>query len=238
MCFPPDHTDTPLHQLFAFPHDVTWVRAQMISSIDGACTGADGRSGSLGTPADLEFFIHSRAAADIIIVGAGTARTEGYGPVELNKHTQQQRTNAGLQALPHLAIITTTGNVPPAIRQCPRSLFICPDTAVPQLHDHNITPEKIISLPGNVTPLAVRSALAQQGFRRQLCEGGPHILQEWLSAQAIDDLFLTTSPKLTGGTGLRIAQGPDTEHHARVGHIIISNDTVHTRWVLHKPHEL
>ena len=40
--------------LHSRPRDVRHVRANMVTSVDGAATGGDGRSGSLGTPADPE----------------------------------------------------------------------------------------------------------------------------------------------------------------------------------------
>jgi riboflavin biosynthesis pyrimidine reductase len=55
-----------------------WTRANMVSSIDGAATGADGLSGSINNAADRAVFQQLREGADAIIVGAGTARAEGY----------------------------------------------------------------------------------------------------------------------------------------------------------------
>lgn len=65
---------------YAWP-DGPWVRANMVSTVDGAAQGADGLSGSINTEADHEIFQHLRRTADAIVVGAGTARAEGYGPV-------------------------------------------------------------------------------------------------------------------------------------------------------------
>lgn len=65
---------------YAWPEGA-WVRANMVSTVDGAAQGADGLSGSINTEADHEVFQHLRRTADVIVVGAGTARAEGYGPV-------------------------------------------------------------------------------------------------------------------------------------------------------------
>lgn len=57
-----------------------WVVASMIASVDGG-TAIDGRSGGLGHPTDRAVFRLARAAADVILVGASTVRSERYRPV-------------------------------------------------------------------------------------------------------------------------------------------------------------
>lgn len=59
-----------------------WFRANMISTVDGSIQGPDGLSGSINNAVDRAVFQHLRATADVILVGAGTARAEGYGPVD------------------------------------------------------------------------------------------------------------------------------------------------------------
>ena len=62
---------------YAYPQlcaEQTWVRANFVSTLDGAATGADGRSGSINTGADREVFALLRALSDVVLVGAGTAR--------------------------------------------------------------------------------------------------------------------------------------------------------------------
>lgn len=58
-----------------------YVRANMISSLDGSSTAA-GRSGGLGGDGDRRVFGALRAAADVVLVGAATVRDEDYGTPE------------------------------------------------------------------------------------------------------------------------------------------------------------
>src|ERR1700683_4935867 len=69
---------TDLGAVYAYPEG-TWVRANMIASVDGAVS-VDGRSGGLSGAADRLVFKVLRSLADVIVVGAGTARAEHYGP--------------------------------------------------------------------------------------------------------------------------------------------------------------
>src|SRR5437899_3899790 len=55
------------------------VRLNMIASVDGATT-VGGVSGGLGGPADKRVFAILRSLADAVLVAAGTARAESYGP--------------------------------------------------------------------------------------------------------------------------------------------------------------
>jgi riboflavin biosynthesis pyrimidine reductase len=71
-----------LHELYAVPADRPWLRVNMVSSVDGAATGDSGKSGSLNNAADKRVFDHLRSVADVIVVGAGTARAEGYRPTD------------------------------------------------------------------------------------------------------------------------------------------------------------
>src|SRR5689334_16699529 len=76
--------DAALAGLYGYPDlgppPARWLRANMVMSLDGAAT-VDGRSGGLSNEADRQVFAMLRAHADVILVGAGTARAEGYGPV-------------------------------------------------------------------------------------------------------------------------------------------------------------
>ena len=78
----PTHADRP------------WLLVNMISSLDGAIA-IDGRSGGLGTPADKAVFRALRGIADVILVGAGTARAEGYGPPKPTDATRAARVARG-----------------------------------------------------------------------------------------------------------------------------------------------
>lgn len=94
-----------LEDWYAVPPDAegrTWVRGSFITTLDGRATGPDGLSGGLntGSAGDHAVFSHLRDWADVVVVGAGTIRAEGYGPLP--------------QA--NLMIITRSGEVPARVR--------------------------------------------------------------------------------------------------------------------------
>lgn len=69
-------TDGELPQLYDYPDDGTWLRANFISSLDGGAT-VDGTSGAMAGPGDRFVFNLLRELADVIVVGVGTVRIEG-----------------------------------------------------------------------------------------------------------------------------------------------------------------
>ena len=81
MIFPSAGDDLDLLALadaYAYPQK-RWLRANFVASADGAAY-VDGRSGGLSSPDDKRVFGLLRVLADVVFVGAGTARVEEYKP--------------------------------------------------------------------------------------------------------------------------------------------------------------
>ena len=98
---------TALAALYAYP-DIApgaapWLRASMVASVDGAAS-LGGRSGGLSGDADRLVFSVLRSLADVILVGAGTARAEGYRPVRDGEVWASLR--AGRAPVPPIAVVT------------------------------------------------------------------------------------------------------------------------------------
>jgi hypothetical protein len=85
------------------------VRANMISTVDGGAWGPDHRSGSINDAADWRVFQVLRATADVVLVGAGTARAEGY------RALRRPRGLAPDAAPLELALVTRSGLLPDAL---------------------------------------------------------------------------------------------------------------------------
>ncbi|ORW85363.1 hypothetical protein AWB92_28205 [Mycobacterium sp. IEC1808] len=163
------------------------VRANMIFSADGAAAFA-GRAGPLSCPTDQQLLRLLRGFADVVLVGAGTARAENYGPVRL---TDAQR------AAPPIAVITRTGELPARLFSDPAQppiVVTCARSAAWQ------DPRRQILVAGEDS-VDVTRAVAQlrgQGLGRILCEGGPTLLDELVDADAVVEICVTVAPKLAG----------------------------------------
>ncbi len=108
-----DHLYAGLTLPSAAPDRGCWVALCMVASLDGAAT-LHGRSGGLGGEADLLALSRLRGANDVSLVGAGTVRDEGYGPLTGSASRRADRRRRGLREAPRLAIVTASGRLDPA----------------------------------------------------------------------------------------------------------------------------
>ena len=89
------------------------LRANFIASVDGSATAA-GLSGELGAPADKRVFDLQRQVADVVVVAAGTVRSEGYGAMRLGPEAEAWRVAAGLAPQPAFALVSRSLDLDPA----------------------------------------------------------------------------------------------------------------------------
>ena len=87
------------------PDGRPWLIANMVAGLDGSLAWG-GRVGALSSAADRSLFVRLRGLADAVMVGAGTVRAEGYGPVKLTDERREQRRAAGRVAVPPVVVVS------------------------------------------------------------------------------------------------------------------------------------
>jgi riboflavin biosynthesis pyrimidine reductase len=203
-----------LGRLYAYPEpgERPWLRANMVASADGAAA-ADGKSGSLSGAADRRVFSVLRSLADVILVGAGTARAERYRPVRPAEVWPQLR--AGRAPTPPIAVLTRALDLDPgsgllaAASGLARTIVLTTEAAAPDLVTAvSLRAEVIVAGQQVITAAAAIAALAGRGYRRILVEGGPGLLAQIIAGGMLDELCLTYSPVLAGGSAGRIVAEP------------------------------
>jgi len=214
----------------------TWVRANFVSTLDGAATGDDGRSRSINTGADRDVFGLLRALADVIVIGAGTARIEGYRRATVRAPWLGLR--EGRPADPTMAIVSRSGDIPPRLSQaradsgevllitCSRAGAEAIDLARGTLGEEQV----IVEGDENVDLAAAVDAMALRGLRRILCEGGPHLMRDLTASGRLDELCLTLAPTLVAGDGTRITAGASVTADLVPRLLIESHGTILGRW--------
>jgi riboflavin biosynthesis pyrimidine reductase len=225
-----------LGRLYAYPDgDRTWVRANMVASVDGAVS-LDGRSGGLGGPADKKLFAVLRSLADVVLVGSGTARAEKYKPARPDRMTRDLR--AGRPPTPPIAVVSGRLDLDPdapLLTEAPEdaSTIVITAQAAPADRRKALSRHATVIDAGTdqvSLPLAL-TALADLGHRRILVEGGPSLLGQLAAAGLLDELCLTVSPLLAGGTAGRILTGgPDTPLSLRLGHVLTDDSFLFCRY--------
>jgi riboflavin biosynthesis pyrimidine reductase len=205
-----------LAELYAYPdrpeHGVPWVRANMIASADGAAT-INGRSGQLSGPADRLVFAVLRSLADVILVGAGTARAEKYRPVQ--EHEVWKGLREGRALTPPIAVVTREldldleGPLVTGVAGGARTIVLTTEAArAGRRAAAAAHADVIVAGKDSVEPAAAVGALAARGHWSILVEGGPALLRQITEAGLLDELCLTFSPVLEGGRAGRIVAAP------------------------------
>ncbi len=226
------------------PPDRPWVLTNMIASLDGA-TEVDGRSGGLGRPVDGEVFAALRAVADVVIVGASTARAERYRRPRANPAAVAGRRARGQSDAPRLAIVSGSLSVPsdlPAFASSsadePRPLLFTGSASPPERRSQLA---EVADIDAAATPLVdprwVLERLFAQGVRVVILEGGPALNGQFAASGCIDEWNLTVSPSLVSGPSARPAHGdpavPPIEF--TLHRLWLADGLVFGRWVTTSP---
>ncbi|MBT0769173.1 dihydrofolate reductase family protein [Kineosporia sp. J2-2] len=235
----PEPTVQALADLYAYPEPVPvrgWVRANMVSTLDGSASGPDGVSGTLGGAVDKATFGVLRGLSDVVLVGAGTVRAENYGAPTADPAFAERRRARGQRPAPALAVVTRSGDVPTGNGvfegSSPTFVITTARADLARLRDLAGPDQVIVAGDDDVdTDDAVR-VLAGRGYRRILLEGGPSLLGHSLAAGTVDELCLTWAPVLVAGSGPRIAVGPGADVTARPAHLIAAGDVLLGRWLV------
>jgi len=228
--------------------DQGWLRANMVASVDGAVS-LDGRSGGLSGPADRMIFTILRSLADLILVGAGTARTEHYRPAQAAELWQQLRPADAPQ--PAFAVVTARLNIDPdgqlitGAAAGARTIVVttadAPDDRKAAIARH----ARIVEAGQHQVDMAAAvAALRGLGYARILCEGGPTLLGQLAAESLVDELCLTTSPLLADGragrivspisTGTPAGAAADLSTRLSLAHLLADENFLFSRYLTEK----
>jgi riboflavin biosynthesis pyrimidine reductase len=228
-----------LADLYAFPDPLPapgWVRATMVSTLDGSAGDLTGSSLGISSPVDQALLGVLRALADVVLVGAGTARAEGYRLLRPRSSFAQRRAVAGQSPAAVVAVVTRSGaleEVEDLFAPGAGSLVVTSASApLDRLRDLAGDEHVVVAGHDDVDPRRAVAALAERGLRRVQLEGGPSLLGRFAAAGRLDELCLTWSPLVVAGPGSRIASGPPAALRLRPASLVACDDTLLGRWVV------
>jgi len=216
------------------------LRVNFVSSLDGAATH-DGLSGGLGDDADRLVFDTLRMLTDLILVGAGTVRAEGYGGIRFSAEAVAWRLAHGLPEHPPVAIVSGRLDLDPAhpvfTRAATRPLVVThPQAPAARREALAAVADVLVCGESSVDHTLMLQMLTDRGYPQVLCEGGPGLFGSLLAADRVDELCLTLAPLLESGHGPRIASAAEASpRRMRLAHAIPAGDTLLLRYL--KPHE-
>jgi riboflavin biosynthesis pyrimidine reductase len=187
----------------------------MIASIDGGATSG-GKSGDLGGNGDRALFGALRELADVIVVGASTARVENYSGVQFSAAQRKKRQLRGQAEVPPIAVVTRSGRFERDAKLLNHTevtpLILTSADAVSDTRGRLGGLAEVLDATGahadSVDLRVALNLLAEKGLLRVLTEGGPGVLGMFIEENVLDEMCLTVAPVLVGGKAARIVTGP------------------------------
>ncbi len=186
--------------------------SNFVATVDGvvAIPGLPHSNKLLSDDSQADRFVMGllRACADAVLVGAGTMQAsprslwtaEQAYPAAANGYTELRR-SLGSTERPQIAIVTASGSIDVAHPVLEAGALVLTTRRGEAVLDGKLpAAAEIVVLPGTAG-VDVRAAVAllhDRGHGRVLSEAGPTLFGSLLSADVVDELYLTVSPLLAG----------------------------------------
>jgi riboflavin biosynthesis pyrimidine reductase len=190
------------------------IFANFVSSLDGVVSlgepGTGGKEISGGNAHDRAVMGLLRAAADVVIVGAGTLRsvprhvwTAQAIHAPLAEPYARLRAALGRGDAPLTVLVTASGDIDPTLPVfrggAPVTVVTtAPGAGVLAARGARGLDVRVVNRPGPLAAADILDALHIRNDARVLLECGPRLLDAFLAAGRVDDLFLTLAPQVAG----------------------------------------
>lgn len=158
-----------------------------------------------GSPADRRSMAELRAAADAVVIGAGTLRVDNPILGVCFEDLREYRTALGMDADPMPIVVTASGRIDENARMfCSGSsravVLTCSQADKSRLSVLEAKAEVLVVGSESVDLReAVRVLGRKFGIARLLVEGGPNLVANLLRERLVDEFFITLVPIVKGG---------------------------------------
>ena len=207
------------------PPRAEWLRLNLIGSVSGSATGPDGTSETLTNLADRMLLGVIRAMSDVVVVGAASVRAEGYFVPRKGALAVVSRSGdfSGHR-------IKDTGAHGSVLILCPAGVA---ERARATMGLADVTIVPVPDVDGSLTADAIVASLRTAGYRSIVAEGGPALATQLLLGGVVDELCLTTSPVVNGGTLPLFGSQAFDGHPLTLDQLLIDDDGfTYARWGL------
>ena len=194
--FPPPVTDTSPEELYldlSFPdppRDRPYVYLNMVSTVDGKAS-VSGGANKIGSDADRTVMRNLRSLSDAVMIGSGTLLAEKIS-LGVPQHLAETRSSLGKSSQP-LAIIMSSN------KDLPLTNLIKPEP-----HNTCVLGTEVAESRNSMDYIDIeevfRNLKLGYSIHYLLVEGGPSLNNSLISSGLVDEIFLTISPKVVGGS--------------------------------------
>ncbi len=199
------------------------VRLNLVTTLDGRAAGADGTSNSLTSRLDRLVLGVIRELSDVVLVGAGSLRREGY-----------VRPRAAA-----LAVLSASGDLRGhrIDGEAEHPLIVLTTEAGAEAAVDSLPTAEIVTLPsdegGRVSLAGCIQALRDRGLVSIVAEGGPEVAAQLIADELVDELCLTVMPRV-GGPALPVFSSAAMPISTAVPHRLLVGDdgVLFGRWLL------
>ncbi|TAN29839.1 MAG: pyrimidine reductase family protein [Actinomycetota bacterium] len=185
-----------------------WIRANFATTPNGVVQ-INGTSSGVSGPPDKKVFNFLREHCDAVLIGASTARKEGYSVPKAPPSPGRA---------PLLVVVSNSLDLPES------SKFLNEDSP-PLIATSELSLSRHASIVGRIAHRAEVKAFGKESvdlndllaylltrdIELVLCEGGPALFSQLLKKGLIDELCLTISPRIGSGepSGIAVIGGAD-----------------------------
>jgi 5-amino-6-(5-phosphoribosylamino)uracil reductase len=191
-------------------------------SLDGCLDGTGADRLVLSGAADLDRVDAERAAADAILVGAGTIRRDDPRLLVRSARRQAERRASGQPAQPAGITVTASGDLDPAARffardagegsaadgSAARRIVYAATPVLPKLADQLGRLAEVVDGGDPPQLTAILADLAGRGMHRLMVEGGASLGTQFLTGGLVDELQLVIAPFFIGDPAAPRFAGP------------------------------
>jgi riboflavin-specific deaminase-like protein len=176
-----------------------WVLVNMVASVDGASQGTDAKSGTLSGPGDRRLFHALRGIADMVLAGAGTVRAENYGAPKGAAPGPRLAVVSGSLALDPTSRFFREPAQPPVVLTTEEAVAAGRADDLAEVADVHAVGDRMVDWDR-----ALRLLREELAVETLLVEGGPLLNGHLVAADLVDELRVTVSPLVAGGSARRI----------------------------------
>jgi riboflavin-specific deaminase-like protein len=183
-------------------------------TVDGKVSTAKQTPSGFTSAFDKHRLLEIRSLGDAVMVGKNTLQIDKMSMGLPDEALRRARVERGQSEYPVRVVISDSGDIPdnlPIFDHRLSPIVIYSTTRMPATNQTALRAKAELHLSPNdhlSLPEVLNNLYETRQVRSLVCEGGPQLAKTLVELDAVDELFLTIAPLLSGGTGAPGILGP------------------------------